>query len=239
MFLILIVATLPDLVVEIKYGRQVWGIHGSKAELRRKYWELRRHFFSLKSLVELKLFQNIGHFLSMVKELFISFRGEQKKAEKQKLIYQLIALILSHLAIAFAIVWFINEVVQGNLLVGTLTFILTSIADLRQALSSLFVNLSQQYQDSLFVIDTFKILDLKPVIPKSLNAVTLNPNKTPEIIFDNVSFAYPGSGKNVLENFSLTIPAGCKLAIIGVNGAGKTTFVKLLCRFMTQLKGEY
>ena len=51
-----------------------------------------------------------------------------------------------------------------------------------------------------------------------------------EIRFRNVSFAYPGSAKPVLDGFDLTLSAGSSLAIVGQNGAGKTTLAKLLCR---------
>jgi ATP-binding cassette subfamily B protein len=51
-----------------------------------------------------------------------------------------------------------------------------------------------------------------------------------EIRFRNVTFAYPGSDRPVLDGFDLTIPAGSSLAIVGQNGAGKTTLAKLLCR---------
>jgi ATP-binding cassette subfamily B protein len=51
-----------------------------------------------------------------------------------------------------------------------------------------------------------------------------------EIRFRNVTFAYPGSDRPVLEGFDLTVPAGSSLAIVGLNGAGKTTLAKLLCR---------
>src|SRR5262249_62092473 len=51
-----------------------------------------------------------------------------------------------------------------------------------------------------------------------------------EIRFRNVSFAYPSTNQPVLAGFDLTIPAGSSLAIVGQNGAGKTTIAKLLCR---------
>ncbi len=51
-----------------------------------------------------------------------------------------------------------------------------------------------------------------------------------EVRFRNVSFAYPTTGEPVLAGFDLTIPAGTSLAIVGSNGAGKTTIAKLLCR---------
>jgi ATP-binding cassette subfamily B protein len=51
-----------------------------------------------------------------------------------------------------------------------------------------------------------------------------------ELRFRNLTFAYPGSDRPVLEGFDLTLPAGTSLAIVGQNGAGKTTLAKLLCR---------
>ena len=133
--------------------------------------------------------------------------------------------------IAFAIVYFVLQVVKGNLLIGTLTFILASIGDLRQSLSGLFSNLGRQYQDSLFVTDIFRFLSLKPIIKKPEKGIVLDSKQTPEIAFEHVTFSYPGTKKTVLKDFSLKIAPGEKIALVGVNGAGKTTFVKLLCRF--------
>src|SRR5208282_4526269 len=59
----------------------------------------------------------------------------------------------------------------------------------------------------------------------------------PEIRLSDVSFAYPG-GAPVLEHFDLTIPAGSSLAIVGQNGAGKTTIAKLLCRLYDPQAGS-
>ena len=230
-FLVILIGTLPELIVEARYGRMVWGIHSGRAETKRKYWELHGHFNVLSSLVELKLFQNTQYFLSTIKELFRSFQLEEKKNERKKLTHQLIVLCFSQIVIAFAIIYFTMQVVKGNLLIGTLTFILASIGDLRQSLSGLFSNLGRQYQDSLFVTDIFKMLDLKPVVKKPERGISLEQNKTPEIIFENVTFSYPGTKKKVLKNFSLKIAPGEKIALVGINGAGKTTFVRLLCRF--------
>jgi len=237
-FLVILIGTLPELIVEARYGRMVWGIHSGRAETKRKYWELHSHFNTLPSLIELKLFQNIPYFFSAIKELFQSFQLEEKKNEKKKLFSQLISLCFSQLVIAFAIVYFVFQVVKGNLLIGTLTFILASIGDLRQSLSGLFSNLGQQYQDSLFVTDIFKMLGLKPSVEKPKKGIVLDPQKTPEIIFENVTFSYPGTKTAILKNFSLEIAPGEKIALVGINGAGKTTFVKLLCRFYDPDQGK-
>ncbi len=60
--------------------------------------------------------------------------------------------------------------------------------------------------------------------------VTAPSSRAPEIRFRDVTFTYPTGSRPVLEHFDLTIPAGASLAIVGQNGAGKTTIAKLLCR---------
>ena len=59
-----------------------------------------------------------------------------------------------------------------------------------------------------------------------------------EIVFDDVTFSYPGSDRPVFTELDLAIPAGQRLAIVGLNGAGKTTLVKLLCRLYEPTSGR-
>ena len=60
----------------------------------------------------------------------------------------------------------------------------------------------------------------------------------PEIEFKNVSFSYPNSKKKVIKNLNLKVHSGENVALVGRNGAGKTTIVKLLCRFYDVTSGE-
>ncbi len=84
------------------------------------------------------------------------------------------------------------------------------------------------------------VLRLEPAMAKAgaLPAGTRSADRTParEIRFRNVTFAYPG-GAPILEGFDLTIPAGSSIAIVGQNGAGKTTIAKLLCRLYDPQQG--
>nr|WP_296440497.1 ABC transporter ATP-binding protein [uncultured Acetatifactor sp.] len=66
----------------------------------------------------------------------------------------------------------------------------------------------------------------------------LQPEELSEIRFRNVSFAYPDTDRKVLENLSFAIRAGEKLAVVGANGSGKTTMIKLLCRLYDVDEGE-
>lgn len=58
------------------------------------------------------------------------------------------------------------------------------------------------------------------------------------VVFDNVSFVYPGAGRPTLDGVTLHVPAGSSLAIVGRNGAGKTSLIKLLCGFYRPCAGR-
>lgn len=230
-FLLVLIASVPKFIVELRYGYGVWGIFDAKAEERRRFYDIRDHFYRLSNLTELKLFQNIQYFLSIIRELLESFNSEQQRNEKRKLMRQLVALIISGVAIGFATMWIILEVVKGNLEIGTMMFIIASIAALQNALSGFLHSVARQHEHNLFVTDLFRVMDTQPIIEQPSNPVVLSDNRAPEIVLENVSFAYPGTTTPVLQNFSLTIPRGSKTALVGINGVGKTTLVKLICRF--------
>ncbi len=68
--------------------------------------------------------------------------------------------------------------------------------------------------------------------------INLEAQKQHEITFENVSFKYPNTENYVLKNISITVKAGEKLSVVGYNGAGKTTFIKLICRFYEPTEGR-
>ncbi len=130
------------------------------------------------------------------------------------------------------------EVVHSRLQIGTLTFYLAAIMGLRRSLSGFFLGVGRQYQDGLFVTDAFQMLDLPPALKKSEKGIALSEGKTPKIVFENITFTYPGTKHLVLKDFSLEIKPGEKIALVGTNGAGKTTLIKLLCRFYDPNEGR-
>ena len=98
----------------------------------------------------------------------------------------------------------------------------------RSANASMFF--AHLYEDNLYVNHYFDFLALPPFLPIAKNPVILKKIEPPKIEFRNVSFNYP-NGPKVLDKVSFIIRPGESVALVGHNGAGKTTIVKLLCRF--------
>jgi ATP-binding cassette subfamily B protein len=236
-FLLVFAAALPKFVLEAKYGYGVWTIHDANAEKRRQYSHFRSHFSGLSDLTELKLFQNVRYFLDSMRGLLHAFSEEQCRNERKRLLYMLGSVGAAGLAVAIATTSIIYSVIRGELAVGTMLFVLGAIRELQSALSGFFLSLGMQYQHSLFVTDLFKIMDTPPAIVQKANGAVLT-ERAPEIVFEYVSFAYPGTDTLVLKDISLRIRSGEKFALVGVNGSGKTTLVKLICRIYDPTAGR-
>lgn len=238
LLVVLVLALIPSLVVEMRYGHVSYGLDVETSQEKREYWMLQRHFYDLNDITEVKLMGLYPRFMRRINELFDIFRGQMRNAEKEKLIWGSITGVITQAAIVVAFAWGVNEVIKGRMQVGTLTFLFTTTMSLNQALSGLFLNFGTQYKDNMYVTEIFKLFDLKAQIINPQKAVILSTNTTPKIEFVNVGFSYPGASEPVLRNINTVIAPGEKMAIVGVNGAGKTTLIKLLCRFYDPTEGK-
>ncbi len=230
LFIIITIAVLPRVFVEAIYGDGVYGIYHAEASVRRRFWAFRDYFMDKRDLTEMKLFQSTGYFIKIIADIFHSFNTKQKTVERKRIFWHMVALLVTGGAIGGGVILVIRSVLSGETEVGTMIFVISAIIELEWALSGFLMNLAKQYKNSLFVSDLFRILDIKSNLPKASNPFKINPTQTPRIVFDDVSFSYPGTKREVLSHLSFTIESGEKLALVGVNGAGKTTLVKLLCR---------
>lgn len=231
------VGVFPELVTQLRHGKRVWGIHAGKAEVRRRWAALDRHFYGINSLSEIKIFQTSDRIINWIKDLFVEFQNEQKNTEKKRMLQNSISSTVSMLFLFSSSVYFVWSAVRGEIAVGTLIFSLSLINQFRGSLSDLFSGLAGDYEHQLFVKDIFKFLDLEPRIRLPKPGLALSA-ATPEIVFENASFRYPGQENWTLKNINIKIGPGEKIALVGENGAGKTTFIKLLCRFYDADKGR-
>jgi ATP-binding cassette subfamily B protein len=104
----------------------------------------------------------------------------------------------------------------------------TSVSSTLSQISSTFVSVDQH---TTFLDDYFSFLAIDELIKKIENPEPLPSNLDKGIVFDHVGFKYPGSTEYAVRDFSLTIKRGELIALVGENGAGKSTIVRLLLRF--------
>ncbi len=125
----------------------------------------------------------------------------------------------------------------GKITIGTFSQLVSAGSTLNSSVQGAIFG----YQDIVklcnYGYEVVKLMEYPPMLQKGDRRVE-NLNDPHTIEFRNVSFSYPNTGVQVLKNVSITIKAGERLSVVGLNGAGKTTFIKLLCRLYDTDEGE-
>ncbi len=119
--------------------------------------------------------------------------------------------------------------------IGTFTQMIEAAGALDATLGGLVWNIQELMKRCNYAYEYVLFMEYPEAIPKGTAHVKKDAHK---IEFKNVTFAYPGTEKKVLDGINITIEPGEHLSIVGLNGAGKTTFIKLLCRLYDPTEGE-
>ena len=122
--------------------------------------------------------------------------------------------------------------------VGEITMYISSLTRLSGGLSGLLSTIGDMRNNASFLKTAFEFLDIKNPMYQGSLSVEKRSDRNYEIEFRNVSFKYPGSDSFALKNVNMKFRIGERLAVVGMNGSGKTTFIKLLCRMYDPTEGE-
>lgn len=152
--------------------------------------------------------------------------------------YQALSGAVSQIFVGVAYVFVCLKALGGAFGVGAIVQYVSAIIALSSGLSMLIETLGNLRNNTPFLRTVFEFLDMPNKMDQGTIAVSQNSEKGDEIEFRNVSFKYPGQKDYALRNVSLTFHAGQRMAVVGMNGSGKTTFIKLLCRLYDPTEGE-
>ena len=121
---------------------------------------------------------------------------------------------------------------------GSVTQYISSITKVSGGVSSLIATVGEMRNNGVFLAQVFQFLDIPNTMYQGSLTVEKRRDRDYEVEFCNVSFRYPGSESYALRNVSMKFKIGSRLAIVGRNGSGKTTFIKLLCRLYDPTEGQ-
>lgn len=122
--------------------------------------------------------------------------------------------------------------------VGNVTQYISAITALSQNISGLVQTLGDLRNNAVFLRDTFAFLDIPNKMYQGCLTTEKRSDRNYQVEFKDVSFQYPGTDTWALRHVSLKFQIGRRLAVVGPNGSGKTTFIKLLCRLYDPTEGE-
>ena len=121
---------------------------------------------------------------------------------------------------------------------GSVTQFIGALFHLFSGISKLMNALAKMVSNGSFLETAFEFLDISNEMYQGSLTTEKRADRQYEIEFRNVSFRYPGTKTDVLRHVNIKFPIGSRLAIVGMNGSGKTTFIKLLCRLYDPVEGQ-
>jgi ATP-binding cassette, subfamily B, bacterial len=238
LLLFLIACAVPAFLGETHFAFLGYSLNFQQATARRQLDYLRIVGGSKESAKELKLF-GLGPFLvGRYRNLSDRLHLETVGLAKRKLLYGALLTLLGTLGYYGTFAYVIYDTLRGLLTIGQLTFLAGAIAGASSNIQMVFSTFSGIADQALFLTDLLEFFSVQPTIVSRPGAIAAPRPIRQGIEFQDISFAYPGTRRLVLRNIDLRIEPRERVALVGKNGEGKTTIVKLLTRLYDPTEGR-
>lgn len=234
--LILALAALPSFVAETKFSGDAFRLFSWRVPEAREQNYLEMLIAREDYVKEVQLYQLGPLFLQRYKDIFERVFKEDRALTQRRNVWGFALGVLSNLALYGAYLWTVLATLIGRLSLGQMTMYLAVFRQGQAAFASSLNSIGGMYEDNLYLSTLYDFLG-QPV-PEYSGTAKKGKQPGDGIRFENISFRYPGSELNALENISLHLKPGSKLALVGENGSGKTTLIKLLTRLYEPSEGR-
>ncbi len=238
LILLLPISFMPAVLGETRFNELAYWMSRWRTPERRELEYIRYVGATPETAKEIKLF-GLGDFLvARFRRLAHTIFIENTRIARQRAFWGAIFAAISTLTYYCAYGFIVWRTVTGEFSIGDLAFLSGSFLRLNGLFQAILLGFTQIAAQSMYLDDLFSFFEIEPsVLPPADPKPFPVPVKT-GIKFDNVGFKYPETDHWVVRNLSFTIPAGETLALVGENGAGKTTIAKLLTRLYDPSEGR-
>lgn len=232
--LVTLVLLIPFMLYNKKRTERKLQMEKEQLRDNRKKDYYRDVFFNDNVQFEVKL-NNIGsYFIGKYKEMWRKLYKINKAEDVKHNIINTLIMIVNVSSEFLVLTVSVFDVVNKHIGIGDLQYNLSMVSRLRSQSQLLMNKVNKFLSDNARLIELQEFMEIKPEVEKS---GTLKPSNNPKIEFCNVSFRYPNAEQYVLKDCSFTIEPHEKIGLIGLNGAGKSTIIKLMFRFYDPEKG--
>ena len=238
LMLLLIAGVLPAFLGESHFAFLGYAKNFRQTPMRRQLDYLRVLGGSKEAAKELKLF-GLRKFLSdRFTKLSDEIYDQNVTLNRRKLIGGAALSMIGTAGYYSAYVFVIWRTANGTLSIGSMTFLTLAIQQASSNIEQIFSTIAAIGDQALFLTDLLAFFEMKPTIRSKPNALSAPRPIVRGVEFRNVSFSYPGNSRRVLDSINFKLHTGERLALIGENGQGKTTIVKLITRLYDPTEGQ-
>jgi len=238
LLLLLVIGVIPAFVGETHFAFLGYAKNFRQTPIRRQLDYLRVLGGSKEAAKELKLFGLRNFLTGRFKGLSDQVYEEDISLARRKVIAGSALSAIGTAGYYTAYVYAVWRTVTGVFSFGTLTLLANAIREASSNLQQTFSTLSTIADQALFLTDLIAFFEMRPTIRSKPNALPAPRPIRRGFEFHNVSFRYPGSSRLVLNGLNFHLHRGERVALIGENGEGKTTIVKLLTRLYDPIEGQ-
>ncbi len=228
---VLVVGALPAFVVLLKFSRisHAWWHRSTALRRRAQYYDMM--VASDAGAAEVRMNQLGSIFRRKYQEVRKTLRSEQLDILRRQLSARVLAALLALGGTGIAMWWVGSAALRGEATIGDLALFYSAFNQGQNMVGAVLRSAGQLYTNTLFLEQVFTFLNFENEVVDPETPTPFPGHIRDGVVFENITFRYPGSERPALEEFSLSLPAGKMVAIVGENGAGKSTLIKLLCRF--------
>ncbi|MGD0832318.1 MAG: ABC transporter ATP-binding protein [Terracidiphilus sp.] len=237
LLLLLVAGIFPAFIGESHFAFLTYAKNFRQTPVRRQMDYLRQVGGSKEAAKELKLFSLSNYLTERFTALSHGIYIENVALNKRRLFWSGLMAIVGQLGYYGAYAYSIYRTIQGRYSIGDLTLITTAIMQATSNIQLAFSTASGVADQALFLTDLLAFFEMKPHVESKTNGVPAPRPIVRGFQFRDVSFAYPGASKPILQNFNFTLTSEERVALIGENGQGKTTIVKLITRLYDPTEG--
>jgi ATP-binding cassette subfamily B protein len=254
----LVAAAIPATVAEMRFSALAFRLRNWRSPDSRRLMYLEYVLANDDHAKEVKLFGIGPLLLDRYRTLGETFYLEDRKLAVQRAGWGTGLSLVGTGAFYVCYALMAVATAAGRLTLGLMTLYIVAFRQGQQAFQSILAAIGGMYEDNLYMSNLFEYLaiptgraapppEVQPLPPGSAPSIRGTPEDPPPaerpgsedgIRFEDVGFRYPGSETWALRHVSLFIPRGQSLALVGQNGAGKTTFIKLLTRLYEPTEGR-
>src|SRR5271163_4105789 len=238
LLLMLVACVVPAFLGESHFAFLGYAKNFRQTPIRRQLDYLRILGGSKEAAKELKLFGLKDFLTARFKDLSTRVYEEDIALARRKVIAGGFLSAIGTAGYYTAYIFAVWKTVTGVFSFGTLTFLANAIRDASSNLQQTFSTLSTIADQALFLTDLVAFFEMSPTIQSKPNALPAPRPIRRGFEFRDVSFRYPGSERLILNRLNFHFHTGERIALIGENGQGKTTIVKLLTRLYDPAEGQ-
>jgi ATP-binding cassette subfamily B protein len=236
--LLLLGAVIPSFVGETRFASLGYSLLFRWTPERRQLDYLRLIGASDKTAKEVQMFGLAPWIIDRYSALANRFYAENRNLSIRQSVVSTGLSFIGTAGYYFAYVLIILRASRGEITPGTLIFLSASFARGRETIQGILLSASGVYEQSLYLRDLFVFFEMKPTITSRPDSRPVPNPITTGFVFNDVGFRYPDSERWAIRNVSMTLMPGERVALVGENGAGKTTITKLLARLYDPTEGQ-